>query len=91
MRVARKHLRGMSRLRATIDSDDTSDQERKAAEEELAKLDAFLPDIHHRTIDEAFKNAKSVRQAIRRVCSSLATRINALEAGLARVDERTRK
>ncbi len=31
-----------------------------------------LAGTHHRTIDEAFKTAKSVRQAIRRVCLSLA-------------------
>jgi hypothetical protein len=62
----------MSRLRAAIESDDTSDQDRKVAEENLAQLEAFLPEIQHRTNDEAFKKAKSVRQAIRRVCLTLA-------------------
>jgi hypothetical protein len=70
--ATRHHLRKMSRLRATIDSDETSDQERQVAEEELAQLEAWLPAIHHRTADEGFKKAKSVRQAIRRVCLSLA-------------------
>jgi hypothetical protein len=66
------YLREMSRLRELIESEDASDQEKEVAEEELAQLEASLPDIHHRTADEAFKKAKSVRQAIRRVCLSLA-------------------
>lgn len=70
--VTKRHLRDMSRLRATIDSDDTSAQEKEFAMEELAQLEDSLRDIHHRTNDEAFKTARSVRQAIRRFCSWLA-------------------
>jgi hypothetical protein len=70
--ATKDYLRMMARLRKLIESDDASDQEKEVAEEELAQLEAALPDIHHRTIDEAFKIAKSVRQAIRRVCLSLA-------------------
>jgi DNA-directed RNA polymerase subunit L len=74
--VTKHHLREMSRRRAAIASDDTSDQEKEVAEEELAQLEAALPDIHHRTNDEAFKTTKSVRQAIRRVCLSLAEAVD---------------
>jgi uncharacterized protein YicC (UPF0701 family) len=62
----------MSRLRKVMESEDASGREKEVAEEELAQFESALPDIHHRTMDEASKTAKTVRQAIRRVCSSLA-------------------
>jgi hypothetical protein len=68
----RQYLREMSRLRAVLESDDASELEKKVAEEELAQLEASGACTGQRTIDEAFKAARSVRQAIRRVCSSLA-------------------
>lgn len=70
--ATKDYLREMSRLRKLIESDDASDQEKEVAAEELAQLEASVGCIHHRTIDEASKAARSVRQAIRRVCSSLA-------------------
>ena len=70
--TTRQYLRQMSRLRAVLESDDTSALEKKVAEEELAQLEASGAWAGRRTVDEAFKAARSVRQAIRRVCSSLA-------------------
>jgi hypothetical protein len=69
--TTRDYLRQMSRLRKVMESEDASGREKEVAEEELAQFESALPDIHHRTMDEAAKTAKTVRQAIRRVCSSL--------------------
>jgi hypothetical protein len=69
--ATKDYLREMSRLRELIEGDEASDQEKEIAGEELAQLEACLPDIHHRTFDEASRTAKIVRQAIRRVISSL--------------------
>ena len=70
--ATRDYLRKMSQLRKVLESEETSGREKEVAEEELAQLESALPDIHHRTMDEAAKTAKSLRQAMRRVCSSLA-------------------
>ena len=70
--ATRDYLSKLSRLRKLLESEDASGREKEVAEEELAQLESALPDIHHRTMDEAAKTAKIVRQAIRRVCSSLA-------------------
>jgi len=70
--ATKAHLRELERLRAIIESDEASAAERQEAEEELDQVERSGASIHHRTIDEAVKAARSVRQATRRVCSSLA-------------------
>jgi hypothetical protein len=70
--ATRQYLREMDKCRAVLESDDASGQEKEIAEEELAQLEVSVSCVHHRTIDGASKAARSVRQAIRRVCSSLA-------------------
>lgn len=70
--TTRNYLREMSRLRKVIESEEASDEEKRVAGEELAQFESALPEIHHRTMDEAAKAAKTFRQAIRRICSWLA-------------------
>jgi hypothetical protein len=70
--ATRRHLREMERLREVIESDEASAAEKQSAEEELAELERSVADIHHRTMDGASRTARSVRQAIRRACASLA-------------------
>ena len=70
--ATRKHLRELERLRAVIESDEASPAERQDAEEMLTEMEESAADIHHRTMDGAVKASRSVRQAIRRVCLSLA-------------------
>ena len=70
--ATKKHLRELERLRAVIESYDASPSERQEAEEKLGEMEQSAADIHHRTLDGAVKASRSVRQAIRRVCLSLA-------------------
>jgi prophage DNA circulation protein len=70
--VTRKLLRELERLRAVMESYEASPAERQEAEEKLGEMEQSAADIHHRTIDGAVKASRSVRQAIRRVCLSLA-------------------
>ena len=70
--ATRKYLREMDRLRAVIESDEKSDAEKRVAEEELVQLEQSGSDIRHRTLDQASRAAKTVRQAIRRVIRCLA-------------------
>ncbi len=70
--ATKAHLHELERLRAIIESDEASAAERQEAEEELDQAERSGATIHQRTVDGALKAARSVRQAIRRVCSSLA-------------------
>jgi hypothetical protein len=70
--ATKAHLHELERLRAIIDSDEASAAEKQEAEEGLDQAERSGAGVHHRTMDGAVKAARSVRQAIRRVCLSLA-------------------
>ena len=70
--ASKTHLGEMERLKAIIESEETSLPDKRGATEELREIEQFGADIHYRTLDGAAKAARGVRQAIRRVCLSLA-------------------
>jgi len=67
------YLREMARLRAVIESEETSPGDRNMAEETLAQLEQGREYICHHTFDNAARAAKTVRQAIVRSVRLLET------------------